>query len=204
MPVMDIYHDYEKPRVQGICRQDDVVNSALDGIRRFVTAMQSHDLEKQNQKQARELTEYAIALKTAGDIIVQRLLPLAKTKCENSIRFSKAGREELMAMHERVIANMALAFNVLISDDLESARLLLEEKGEMARMERASRKKHLKRLGKGAEVSFDSSDIHLDTLRALREFNSHVAAVAYPILYRGGQLLETRLIEAIGDEDTAE
>ena len=30
---------------------------------------------------------------------------------------------------------------------------------------------------------------------ALREFNSHISAVAYPILYRNGQLLETRLID---------
>ena len=94
-----------------------------------------------------------------------------------------------------------MAFNVLISDDPESARLLLEEKTEMARVERSSRKKHLKRLGKGEETSFDSSDIHLETLRALREINSLIATVAYPILHRSGQLLETRLIEVITPEE---
>lgn len=200
MPVMDIYDDYDKARANGIAIQDDVVNLALDDIRRFVAALPTKEMQKPDQKQARELTEYAIALETAGDTVVKRLLPLARTKCDQSIRFSKAGRDELVAMHERVIANMGLAFNVLISDDLESARLLLEEKAEMARIERSSRKKHLKRLGKGEEISFDSSDIHLETLRALREFNSLIATVAYPILYRGGQLLETRLIEAIGDD----
>ena len=100
-------------------------------------------------------------------------------------------------MHERLLANMTLAFNVLVSDDVESARLLLEEKNEMTRLERSSRKKHLKRLSEGAKISFDSSDIHLETLRALREFNSHIAAVSYPILYRNGQLLETRLINSM-------
>jgi phosphate:Na+ symporter len=199
MPVMEIYDEYDKARASGIATQDDVVNLALDDIRRFVAALPTKDMRKPDQKMARELTEYAIALETAGDIVVKQLLPLARTKSDQSLRFSRAGRDELVAMHERVIANMALAFNVLISDDLESARLLLEEKAEMARIERSSRKKHLKRLGKGEEVSFDSSDIHLETLRALREFNSLIATVAYPILYRGGQLLETRLIEAIGD-----
>lgn len=204
MPVMELYQDYDKTRASGIATQDDVVNLALDDIRRYVAAMPTKEMRKPDLKQARELTEYAIALETAGDIVVKRLLPLAKTKCDKSIRFSSAGQAELIAMHERVISNMALAFNVLISDDLESARLLLEEKGEMTRVERSSRKKHLKRLGSGTEISFDSSDIHLETLRSLREFNSLIAAVAYPILYRGGQLLETRLIEAIGDEDAAE
>jgi phosphate:Na+ symporter len=71
----------------------------------------------------------------------------------------------------------------------------------MTRAERSSRKQHLKRLSKGMTISFESSDIHLDTLRALREFNSRISSVAYPILHRGGQLLETRLIQNIDTKD---
>ena len=202
-PVMEIYRDYDKARVQSLRSQDLVVNSALDGIRRYGAAMTAKKMKKSDQKQARYLTEYAIALETAGDIVVKRLLPLAADKAKRSIRFSKEGRDELISMHERVLANMALASNVLVSDDLESARLLQEEKREMTRLERASRKKHLKRLSSGTEISFDSSDIHLETLRSLKDFNSQIAAVAYPILYRGGQLLETRLIEGL-DHETPE
>ncbi len=199
-PVMDIYRDYDKARVSALRAQDLVVNSALDDIRRYAAAMPSKKMKKSELKQARELTEYAIALETGGDIVVKRLLALAEEKAKLGIRFSKAGREELIAMHEKVLANMALASNVLISDDLESARLLSAEKSEMTRLERLSRKKHLKRLSSGTEVSFDSSDIHLETLRCLKDFNSQIAAVAYPILYRGGQLLETRLIASIDGE----
>lgn len=200
-PVMDNYRDYDKSQVSAIKMQDEIVNQALDDIRRYTAALHTEKLRKIDQKQARQLTEYAIAIESAGDIIVKRLLPMAKEKSDDRIRFSKAGREELLSIHERVVANMALAFNVLISDDLESARLLLEEKSEMARMERRSRKRHLQRLSEGAQISFESSDIHLETVRALREFNSHIAAVAYPILYRGGQLLETRLIQGIDKEE---
>ena len=98
-------------------------------------------------------------------------------------------------MHEAVGASLKLACNVLISDDLESARLLVMEKSEIKRFERKSRKLHLRRLQEGREESFDTSDVHLETLRALRDINSHVSAIAYPILYRNGQLLETRLIQ---------
>jgi len=79
----------------------------------------------------------------------------------------------------------------------EAARLLLEEKTEVARMERQSRRRHLARLGAGL-ASFETSDLHLETVRALKDFNSLIAAVAYPPLYRGGQLLETRLIGSLG------
>ncbi|GGA25767.1 Na+/cotransporter [Amylibacter cionae] len=195
LPVMDIYGTYDGDRADYIANEDDALNSALDSIRHYVAAIPSDTLRKKENKQARELTEYAIALKSAGDIIVKTMLPLAKEKKKDRINFSVAGQAELVSMHERVLANLKLASNVLVSDDLASARLLLEEKAEMTQMERSSRKKHLRRLSEGTAKSFESSDIHLETTRALKEFNSHISAVAYPILYRGGQLLETRLIE---------
>ncbi|MBL4766931.1 MAG: Na/Pi cotransporter family protein [Rhodobacteraceae bacterium] len=199
-PVMELFVEYNKERAQALITRDEVVNVALDSIRRYVAAMPSERMSKQDWKQARELTEYAIELETVGDLVAKVLMPLAKEKSQDRLKFSKAGELELINMHERMMANMALASNVLVSDDLESARLLLEEKTEMTRLERKSRKKHLRRLSDGSKTSFESSNIHLEVLRALREINSHVASVCYPILYRGGQLLETRLIETIGEQ----
>lgn len=196
-PVMDLYSNFDKQQMLATRAQDDVVNAALDGIRHYVAAIPADLMNKQETKEVRELAEYAIALEIAGDIIAKRFLVLAQQKSAQNLRFSKAGLDELTNMHDQITLNMNLAANVLISGDLESARLLLEEKNEITRVERASRRKHLKRLGDGSGVSFESSDIHLETLRAFRDFNSQIASVAYPILYRGGQLLETRLIETI-------
>ena len=202
-PVMELFETYQKERATTLIDRDDVLNTALDDIRRYVAAMPSDRMTKQDWKRARELTEYAIALESVGDLVAKILLPLAREKADERLKFSKVGALELVNMHERLLANMALASNVLVSDDLESARLLLEEKTEMTRLERSSRKKHLRRLSDGSKTSFESSNIHLEALRALREINSHVASVCYPILYRGGQLLETRLIETIGENDDA-
>ena len=106
-------------------------------------------------------------------------------------------------MFEAVRATFRLASNVLISDDLESARLLVMEKTEIKQTERQSRKRHLQRLSEGRADSFESSDVHLETLRALRDLNGHIAAVAYPILYRNGQLLETRLIQDMDERKSS-
>ena len=125
------------------------------------------------------------------------LLALAEEKAEKRLRFSPEGEAELAALHARVLRNMALASNILVSNDVESARLLLGEKDEMRRLHRASRKKHLNRLSEGRADSLESSDIHLETASALKEFNSQITLVAYPILFREGQLLETRLIGSL-------
>ncbi len=199
-PVMDLYQAYDAGRARTAIAQDNFVNTALDDIRRYAASIPSDGLAKSDSKRVRELTEYAIAIEAAGDIVVKRLIPLAKEKHEKGIKFSPSGQSEICRMHEQVEANIELASNLLISDDLESARLLLEEKGEMARLERKSRKRHLKRLSEGVQISFDSSDIHLETVSSLRDFNSYMASAAYPILHRGGQLLETRLIEQDYDD----
>ena len=128
---------------------------------------------------------------------------MARTKAKKGLRFSSEGWSELRRLHENVMSNIRLATNVLLSDDVESARLLVAEKSEIARQERKSRKRHLKRLGEGGATSFETSDLHLETLRALKDLNAHFSEVAYPILYRNGQLLETRLIESL-DEDHQE
>jgi len=193
-PVMELFTHFDQTRMQGIRAQDVLVNTAVDDIKRYVASIPAEIMNKEQRSQMRELTEYAIGLELAGDIVSKQLLTLAQEKSVEGVRLSPAGTEELNVMHERLISNLSLAMNVLVSNDLESARLLLEEKTEMVQYERSSRKKHLKRLSDGSAVSFDSSNIHLETLRALHQFNSHVASFAYPILYRGGQLLETRLI----------
>ena len=81
-----------------------------------------------------------------------------------------------------------------MSEDLDTARRLISEKSETAHRERTSRKQHLKRIQSGTEASIDSSNLHLETLTALKDINSQICSIAYPILYSAGQLLDTRLI----------
>ncbi|PCJ76881.1 MAG: Na/Pi cotransporter [Rhodobacteraceae bacterium] len=199
-PVMELYENFDKERMEKIRKMDLEVNSIFSDIRRYVAELQRGELTKADAKRARELSEFSINLENAGDIVAKRLLVLAESKNIKNLEFSKQGWKELVTLHERVICNIKLAFNVLISDDLEAARTLIEEKTEMAAMERKSRKQHLKRLREGGEISFDSSNIHLETLRNLKELNSLFASVAYPILYKSGQLLQTRLVDTLGPE----
>ena len=92
-----------------------------------------------------------------------------------------------------MLANVQLALNVLVSGDLDSARQLVREKEEMRRLERESHDRHLERLQAGTVLSIETSDIHLELVRAFKEINSLLATVAYPILSEHGMLRESRL-----------
>ena len=200
-PVMDMYRASDPEFRSRLRAEDDAINSALDDIRRYSASMPHDEMTKSQRREMRALVDYAIALEAAGDIVVKRLAPLAQEKSKNGLRFSKDGRKELSRIHTQVLANLATATNVLVSDDIESARLLIEEKAEMGRLERASRKAHLKRLTAGDDDSFGSSDIHLETAYSLKELNSWIVSVAHPILYREGQLLDSRLAPDSGENE---
>lgn len=200
-PTLQLYKSGEKDQIRAVQAVDAEVNDCLSGIRAFVAALPADEMNKRDAGIARDMLEYAVRLETAGDVVAKRLTVLAGSLRKTGNQFSKEGWSELQQMHETILANMQLASNVLISDDLESARLLNAEKTEVKRAERDSRKRHFKRLQTGQVQSFETSDIHLETLRAFRDFNSHIAAVATPILYQSGQLLETRLIEDMPKTD---
>jgi len=200
-PVMQ-YFDHADPVAMKATKAVDVdLNHALDGVRRYLALVPRQAQSKEQSHRLRELVEYAVSLETAGDIVAKGLLPLAQAKSRDRLKFSEPGRIELVQLHERLMANMTLASNVLLSEDIESARLLIEEKNEMTAHERKSRRRHLKRLRDGTEESFESSDIHLETIRAFKDINSQIASIAYPILYRNGQLLETRLVDTVESGD---
>jgi len=193
-PSLNLYQQGIKEDIQAVQNMDKDVNACFDNIRDFVSNIQKEAYSKAEMKQARGLLEFAIRLQAASDVVASHICELAsEAQSENSV-FSQDGLVELTHLHERIASNLDLVNSVLISDDLESARLLSLEKSEIKRLERKSRKRHLKRLHDGLVESILSSNAHLELLRAFREFNSHICAVAYPILHKHGQLLETRLI----------
>lgn len=194
-PVMTLYQSGEKGAIKSVQELDQEVNDCLAHIRGFVAGIPSELMDKESRNMAREMLEYAVRLETAGDVVAARLMVLAGNLNKANATFSDEGWLELQQMHETILANIKLASNVLISDDIESARMLNMEKTEIKHAERRSRKRHFKRLQSGIAESLASSDIHVETLRAFRDFNSNIAAVATPILYANGQLLETRLIK---------
>lgn len=192
-PVMELFESGDKARVAQLRRLDEEVNRAHTDIKLYIAEVNRGTMSQDEARRGIELTDLAINLEHAGDIIAKNLLVLAEEKSDKRLSFSREGWSELTALHDRVLANMQIAMNVLVSGDLEAARQLVVEKERMRKLERDSHERHLKRLQSGTVQSIETSDIHLEAVRALKEFNSLLVSVAYPILTQSGDLLESRL-----------
>lgn len=170
------------------------VNEALRAIKLYLAEVNREAMSPEQARLSIDLTDFAINLEHAGGIVAKNLLTIAEERAARNLRFSQQGWSELVELHQCLLENMHLAFNVFVSRDLASARLLVIEKEKMRARMRETCDRHLTRLQEGVPESVQTSRMHLETARGFKEINSLLATIAYPILSRSGELLGSRLV----------
>ncbi|WP_428686917.1 Na/Pi cotransporter family protein [Roseibium sp.] len=195
-PVILMLENGSEEEIRRLQIIDEQVNSIHSAIKLYVAEVNRGELSAEEAERSMELVSFAVNLERAGDLVAKNLLERALELQKNKIGFSDEGLRELTRMHDRVLANMELSLNVLVSGDVASARELIAEKDKMRELERESHDRHLDRLKSRTLESMESSNAHLEVMRSLKEINSLFAAAAVPLLAREGQLRETRLVPA--------
>lgn len=192
-PIMRLYEKTNISAVQNILDLEKQVNKMHSDIKLYVADIDEAHLSIKEKSRKFALIDFAVNLESAGDVIAKNLLQLAATKNTECLTFSVQGWQELVELHEQVVSNMHLSSNTLVSSNLAFARRLVEEKDRIRHLEQQSNLQHYQRLQSGTPASIETSNIHLETIRSLRQINSLFAAVAYPILSHSGDLLDSRL-----------
>jgi len=82
---------------------------------------------------------------------------------------------------------------VFMTDDARGALSLFGEKEVFRDLEARVTEAHFARIRAGRVESVETSALHLDILRDLKRINAHIAAAAYPVLEKLGELLPSRL-----------
>ena len=193
-PMMDVYRSHDKEEMKNIDEIAENMQYTLDGIRQHISKLPYEDLEDKDKQNIYQLTQYSMALATSADIMVGRLLPYAKKKKFAKTFISDEDLESVADVHQHVMADLTVASDLLLTENTDSARLLVERKKELLSMVRKNREQYVKRILKGDKAILKSSDGYVKILLALQHMNSQIATFAYDHLAREGQLLTTRLI----------
>lgn len=187
---------YAKPAPEAIGALralDDRLDRRHAAIKLYLAKLSAQPMNEAEAARCAELVDGCVKLEQVGDIVVRNLLAHAEKLVSRHLAFTPEGRMELAGMQAAVLANARLAFNVLISRDAETARRLVGEKDRLRDLERRSSRSHFSRLGTGSTESIATSAIHLDTIRDLKQVNSLLASLAYPVLEEQGLLRGSRL-----------
>jgi phosphate:Na+ symporter len=191
--VIELYEDADAEKIKALAALDDRVDDRHAAIKLYLAKVSQHEMNEDEALRCQELIGACVKLEQVGDIIVRNMLVHVKKKLDRGLQFTTEGWRELTAFHASVLANARLAFNVLVSRDAETARQLVQEKDRLRDMEKDSSQRHFARLGEGTAKSVETSSIHLDTIRDLKQINSLLASMAYPVLEEQGLLSGSRL-----------
>lgn len=193
MPVMRLFREWDPDVARLIERREDAVDRMHFETKIYVSQLREHEMPPAQSRRAVELVAMANGLEEAGDRIVTNLLALARKMHDEAISFSPEGMSDIETFHDRVVTNAQLALSVLTTGDAEAARQLVAEKDRIRREEQTLQERHLKRLQQRATASIETTNIHQETLRILKQINADFSYVAYPIAKETGDLLDTRL-----------
>lgn len=189
--------------VKRIEAEDDVVDSLHEAIKLYLTRLNQEELDPDESHRCVEILTFTTNFEHIGDIIDRNLMELAGKKLKAGLRFSEEGLAEIEAFHAKIVANMQLALSVFMRGDMTLARQLIAEKTVVRAMEAEAVESHLARVGRRLPETLQTSSLHLDVIRDLKRIHSHLAAVAYPILERAGELRPSRLRTPTGQREEA-
>lgn len=175
-------------------RRDDILDSLNTAIKTYLTSLDPEQLAENDHRRLHEILTFVINIEQAGDVVDLNLLPHATKRVKRGLAFSKEGEAELLAMMDRLMANLRTAASLFMTEDPRTARMLADEKVAFREAESTATAAHFDRLRSGRIDTAQTSALHLDLLRDLKLINSHiVAAAAYPVLERTGALLPSRI-----------
>ncbi|MAY62914.1 MAG: Na+ cotransporter [Rhizobiales bacterium] len=192
--VFQLLEDDDPGRAEQILHLDDEVDRMHREIKFYLARIEFGEGDRKSSRACQDLLGATIKLEQAADVISHNMLTRARKKHARGVGFSEEGWQELKAIHDEVRSNARLAFNLLVNPDVEYARELVSHKERVRKMVRDSETRHLQRLREGNDASRQTSSIHIDTMRDVKEFNSLMISLAYPVLAGAGMLRKSRLM----------
>jgi len=183
-----------RKRITATQAQDDVLDAINSAIRDYLAGFEADTLSEAEERRLHQILVFATNMEQAGDVIDRNLLPHATKRLKRGLLLSQDHGAELVAMMDRLIANTRTAASLFMTEDARLARDLAAQKLVFRKAEQDATTSHFSRMRDGIGAASRSEALQVDLMRDMKLINSHiVAAAAYPVLDRAGELLPMRL-----------
>ena len=193
--VEPLYDKWDDASAKVIRDQNETVKKMHLDVKLYLAQLGQRKLDEDLSRRLMDLASISSSLDSASDAIVRSMLDLAFRLDRAKLNFSSQGRSEVGDFADRVQGNVLLALNVMMNQDPAEARELIAAKEKIRNIEQKLQRNHIGRLREGLSESIETSNIHQETLRALKQVNTAFSMVGYPILIKSGDLLKSRLAQ---------
>jgi phosphate:Na+ symporter len=190
-----LYQKWNEDTAALIVARSQAVRAMHFELKLYLASLNRTDLDHSAASRSIHLSTVAVNLEGAADMIARNMVDMTRRLDAEGLAFSDQGKAEISDFHDRVLANSQLALNVMMTQNPAEARDLVAQKEAVRAIEQNLQRQHLERLREGRVESIETSNIHQETLRALKHVNTAFSMVAHPILLETGDLLQSRLAE---------
>lgn len=181
-------------RLPQVRQLDTALDRLEQAIATYVATLDPENMTDADRQRMEDVLTYATNVGHAADIVCHDLFNQASRLRKQGWTLSPEQRAGIDATLAALIANQRQAAALLVNGDLPQARALAGEKTRFRDMEMQASQAHLEQIKTGGFEAAEVGSLYLDILRDAKRVNSHlVAAAAYPILARSGELLPSRL-----------
>ena len=184
----------DRRQIEDARRLDDRLDRLSRAIKENLLKVETAGLSDSDSQKLARILSFAINLEQAGDLIDRGLLAVGARRLKRGLSFSKQGEEDLVMLADKLADILRQSTAVFLSGDIAAARQLAQQKQVLRDIDEQASDAHFARLRAGEIETIETSALHLDALRDLRQIGSHlIEGSAYPILKDRGELLPSRL-----------
>lgn len=114
-PVLGLYETWDDATAKAIRENESEVNAMYFDTKLYLAKLHQKQIPEKTAHRSMELSSVAINLEAAGDVISKNLLGMAHKVHDKGLKFSPQGWRELCDFHDRVLSNVQLSLNVLMT-----------------------------------------------------------------------------------------
>lgn len=175
----DLFMQEDPELIESIKNRDNQVDLLLREIKLFLAKLStpSGELGKDNVN----LIAYISDLESAGDVIDNSIMELARKKHALKLQFSEEGWKEINEMHRVVMEIATMSLTCFHLQDRDLANRVITKKRELRKLERHFKESHIERLKLGLQESINTSSIHMDLLSDFRRITGLLVNHSYAI-----------------------
>jgi phosphate:Na+ symporter len=176
VPEMISYGDEEI--INEVSFREEKVDAAQYQITRYLSQLSEKTLTEEQTAMMNKYMHIINDLEGLADLIHKIIIPFARAKARESIRFSEEGFRELLSWFDRVCENFMLTINAFATNNRQQAERVMRSESEFDILEKKFRTSHISRIFQQKIQSIETSTLHLDLLGCFKRINSHSVDIA--------------------------
>jgi phosphate:Na+ symporter len=175
-----------------IHQSDDIIDDFHQQINSYLLELGGQDLTKEERHRCQDLLLFITNIEHAGDTLERSMILLLKKKNSLHIDFSEYEHDALDSSMKSIFKVMPMSFQVMMTEDVTSARGLIQAKHEFNTGHQKLLDGQQKRAMQAEKTNPIAHSIFTDLMRDIKRLHSHFTAIAYPVLHREGELRTSR------------